>query len=218
MRPRKRKEEAASSRFDDSDDLRSIVDRARHDPESVPSHRPRRSRAGYMRIARIVTGLAMFAAGIGGFGYALVRLIHTGTCASGNTPYVIARQCPSGTGALIGLLIGALFVALIGVAVAGVGLALPGGLGFTAIGAAMLYGGATAGNAGGRVAGYTVGATFVAMGLLYLAIAIWFRRGSSDDSAPRITAAGISQLIAASAPKPLDTRKLPEDETPEKGG
>ncbi|MGD0272426.1 MAG: hypothetical protein ABSB96_01625 [Gaiellaceae bacterium] len=200
----------------DSDDLRSIVDRARGVGEEKPerSASPRKP----SRVLRVLIGLAMLAGGVGGFGYALVRLIHTGTCASGNTPYVIARQCPSGTGALIGLLIGALFVALIGVAVAGVGLALPGGLGFTAIGAAMLYGGATSGNAGGAVAGYTVGATFIAMGLLYLALAIWFRRGSSDDSAPRVSAVGISKLIAATAPKPLDTRKLPEGETPEKGG
>ena len=118
----------------------------------------------------------------------------------------------------MGLLIGGLLIALIGVAVAGVGLALPGGLGFTAIGATMLYAGATSGNAGGAVAGYAVGGTFVAMGLLYLAIAIWFRRSSRDDSAPRVSAVGISQLIAATAPKPLDTRKLPEDEPPEKGG
>ena len=162
----------------------------------------------------------MLLGGVGGFSYALVRLIHTGTCASGNTPYVIGRQCPSGTGALIGLLIGALFVALVGVAVAGVGLALPGGLGFTGAGAAMLYAGATApsGNAGGALAGYTVGGTFVAMGLAYLAFAIWSWRGSRDDSEPRVSAIGLAQLIAATAPKPLDAGKLPEDEQPEKGG
>ena len=200
----------------DSDDLRSIVDKATGVAEEKPERSSQRRKPS--RVLRVVIGLAMLVGGTGAFGYAVVRLIHTGTCASGNTPYVIARQCPSGTGALMGLLIGTFLVALIGVAVAGVGLALPGGLAFTGICAAMLYGGATAGNAGGRVAGYTVGGTFVAMGLLYLTLAIWFRRGSPDDSAPRVSAVGLSQLIKATAPKPLDTRKLPEDETPEKGG
>jgi hypothetical protein len=166
----------------------------------------------------------MVLGGSGGFGYSLIRLLQTGTCASGNTPYVIARQCPSGTGWLIGLLMGSVFVALIGAGVAGVGLALPGGLAFTGVGAAALYVGITgAGNAGGTSAGYSVGITFLAMGLAYLAWAIFSLRGSRDDSAPRIDPIGLSQLIAATAPKPLgtnplSTNPLSKDEQTDKGG
>ena len=184
----------------DSDDLRGIVDKATGVAEKEPERRrPRRYRPS--RVLRALIGLAMLVGGTGGFGYALVRLLHTGTCASGNTPYVIARQCPSGTGWLIGLLMGGVIVALIGTGIAGVGLAFPGGLAFTGVGAAALYVGITgAGNAGGTSAGYSVGITFLVMGLGYLAWAIWSWRGSRDDSAPQLSAVGISQMIAATAP------------------
>jgi len=161
----------------------------------------------------------MLVGGTSGLGYALVRLLHTGTCASGNTPYAIARQCPSGTGWLIGLLMGGVIVALIGTAIAGVGLAFPGGLAFTGVGAAALYVGITgAGNAGGTSAGYSVGITFLVMGLLYLASSISSWRDSRDDTTPKLSATGLSQMIAATAPKPLDTTKLPGDEPPKQGG
>ena len=209
--------EGLLSRSTDSDDLRSIVDRATGVSEEKPERHARRRPS--TRFLRIVLGMAMVVGGSGGFGYALIRLLHTGTCASGNTPYVIGRQCPSGTGWLIGLLIGSVFVALIGAGVAGVGLALPGGLAFTGVGAAALYVGITgAGNAGGSSAGYSVGITFLVMGLAYLAWAISSWRDSRDDSAPKISAVGLSQLIAATAPKPLDSTKLPDNEQTDKGG
>ena len=206
------------NRSADSGDLRSIVDRATGVAEEKPERSPSQRKPS--RVLRVVIGLVMLAGGTGGLGYALVRLIHTGTCASGNTPYVIERQCPSGTGVLIGLLIGGLLVALIGVGVAGIGLAFPGGLAFAGAGAAMLYAGATAPSdaPGAAAAGYSVGGTFLAMGLAYLAFAIWSWRASRDDSAPRISAIGLSQLIAATAPKPLASGKLSEDEQPDKGG
>lgn len=161
----------------------------------------------------------MVLGGSGGLGYSLYRLLHTGTCASGNTPYVIARQCPSGTGWLIGILVGSIFVALIGAGVAAVGLALPGGLGFTGVGAVALYVGITgAGNAGGTSAGYSVGITFLVMGLGYLAWAISSWRASRDDSAPQLTAVGLSQMIAATAPKPFPGDNVSEHDQPEKGG
>lgn len=202
----------------DSDDLRGIVDKATGVAEKEPERRrPRRYRRS--RVLRALIGLAMLVGGTGGFGYALVRLLHTGTCASGNTPYVIARQCPSGTGWLIGLLMGGVIVALIGTGIAGVGLAFPGGLAFTGVGAAALYVGITgAGNAGGTSAGYSVGITFLVMGLLYLASSISSFRDSRDDTTPRLSATGISQMIAATAPKPLPPDELSEPDQPEKGG
>ncbi|MGD0165726.1 MAG: hypothetical protein ABSC51_00345 [Gaiellaceae bacterium] len=194
--------------------MKDIVDQARHEPESKPQRRPLRSRAGYLGFARIVTGLVMFAAGISGLGYSLVKLMHIGTCASGNTPYVIARQCPSGTGAQIGLLAGAIFVALIGVAIAAIGLAIPGGIGFTAIGVVALYGGLTAPGsaAGAATAGYIVGTTFIVMGLSYLAWAIAGWRSSRSNTEPMLSAVGISQLINATAPKPRSAGEPSKDD------
>lgn len=55
-------------------------------------------------------GLAMFFGGLILFNVQLQELLDIGTCASGNTPYVIAQPCPEGT-ATKGLL---LFVAIIG--------------------------------------------------------------------------------------------------------
>ena len=45
---------------------------------------------------RGVLGLALLAAAVIAFEYALWELMHTGTCASGG-PYVPARECPDGT-------------------------------------------------------------------------------------------------------------------------
>jgi hypothetical protein len=91
---------------------------------------------------RVFLGSALSLGGIAAIGAAIVHLLHVGTCASGNTPYVIARTCPSGTGSYA-LLIGAgLLVAGIGAAIAGRGLLVWGGLGFTGVGIAALYGAA----------------------------------------------------------------------------
>ena len=54
-------------------------------------------------------------AGAAAFGFALYELLKTGTCASGG-PYVVARECPSGTGLRAGLLVAGLLVFLVGAA------------------------------------------------------------------------------------------------------
>jgi len=51
------------------------------------------------------------------FNVKLITLLETGTCASGNTPFVIARQCPEGTGTDILLLVASVFAGLVGVAI-----------------------------------------------------------------------------------------------------
>jgi MFS family permease len=218
-------EESGSTRVEsgsrkplDSGGLREIVERATHPGEETHEPRPRRYRPS--RVLRVLIGLALFAGGLSGFGYGLVHLMHAGTCGSGPTPYVIGRQCPSGTGWYFALLFGSVFAALIGAALAGLGMALPMGIGFTAIGATALYGGLTApGSAqGAAVAGYTVGPIFIVMGLLYLAFAIWSWRGSRSDTEPMISVAGLSQLIAATAPKPLSGGELSKDEENTKKG
>ncbi len=217
--------EAGSPEPPDDGGLREIVERATHAAKETPAatekSRPRTRRRPPSRVLRTLIGLALYVAGLGGLGYGLVRLMHIGTCASGNTPYVIGRQCPSGTGWYMALLIGGVFAALIGAALANRGMALPMGAGFTAIGAVALYGGLTApGSArGAATAGYTVGPIFLVMGLVYLGFGIWNRRGSSNSAEPTLSAVGLSELISATAPKPLPGKELANDqEQHEEGG
>lgn len=202
--------------------LREMVDRAtgaaveKHEPARPPRER----HTG--RDLRILIGLVMFAGGLSGVCYTLVRLFHTGTCASGNTPYVIARQCPSGTGALIGIMVGSIFLALIGGGVMAIGVTFPMGVGFTAMGAAALYAGLTAQGdaAGARSTGYLLGGIFIVMGLVQLAFALWYwLSGRKDTDRPTLTAQGLSQLISATAPRPVypTPPKLPGNEERKQG-
>jgi len=200
--------------------LREIVERARH-PEAEEKTKPHVRRRPPSRVLRTLIGIALYIAGLTGFSIGLVHMMHIGTCASGNTPYVIGRQCPSGIGWYFALLIGGIFAALIGAVLANLGMALPMGVGFTAIGAAALYGGLTApGSAqGAAAAGYTVGPIFLVMGLVYLGFGIWNRRGSRNSAEPALSAVGLAQLINATAPKPLAGNGLSKDEEQrEKGG
>jgi hypothetical protein len=63
---------------------------------------------GYLVKAGV--GLALFFGGLVLFNVTLQELLDIGTCASGNTPFEIARPCPEGTGSKIMLL----FVSIIG--------------------------------------------------------------------------------------------------------
>ncbi|MGA9762313.1 MAG: hypothetical protein WBQ14_07825 [Gaiellaceae bacterium] len=212
------KRESGSYRPLEDGGLREMVKRATRSGEEAREPRPRRYRPS--RLLRRLIGLVLYVGGLGGLGYGLVRLMHIGTCASGNTPYVIGRQCPSGTGWYVALLVGGIFAALIGAAIIDLGLTLPLGTGFTAIGAAALYGGLSAPSSaqGATAAGYTVGPIFIVMGLAHLVFAIWSRRGSSTDTEPMLSVDGLAQLIAATAPKPLQTKELSEDDQPQQGG
>jgi hypothetical protein len=155
-------------------------------------------------------GSALALGGIAAIGTAIVHLAHIGTCASGNTPFVIARTCPTDT-ASHALLIGAgLLGAGIGAAIAGRGLLIWGGLGFTGVGIAALYGAATVpagAGGGGSLGGYIVGGVFIPMGLAALAF-VWAmkrddRRERSNPTSARLTGLGLQSMIAATAPKPL---------------
>jgi hypothetical protein len=65
---------------------------------------------------KAVLGLALVAAGLGGFLYGLYELMNIGTCASGG-PYVSARPCPEGTEAKALLLPGGLILGTVGIIV-----------------------------------------------------------------------------------------------------
>lgn len=94
-----------------------------------------------------------------------------GTCASGNTPYVIATQCPA---AATDFLPWCVFTGLIAV---GIGVVFAGGIGLsTRVWAwPILFGGLggfflLAGIVGGQVVGWILGALFIVMGLVPLVI------------------------------------------------
>jgi hypothetical protein len=145
-------------------------------------------------------GLVLFLGGIVLFNVKLVSLLETGTCASGNTPYQIAKPCPSGTGTDILLLTASIFGGLIGAGIfafrgdppwARKDRPLSGGFGFgtfawglffAATGATSLIASLTnqaiEDSSGGKLGGIIVGVTFLLMGVPALLIAIW--RGIGD--------------------------------------
>ncbi|MHB8059863.1 MAG: hypothetical protein ACYDHO_03405 [Gaiellaceae bacterium] len=173
---------------------------------------------------RTLIGLALYFGALAGFSIGIVHMMQIGSCGSGSSQYVIRRECPSGTGWYVGLMLASIVVALLGSALAGLGMAIPMGLGFTVIGAAALYGGLTAPDSAQTAAtGYAMGSLFVVMGLVCLGFALWFRRSLSSgaDSAaePTLSPVGLAQLINATAPKPLPGIELSNDqEQREKGG
>jgi hypothetical protein len=138
-------------------------------------------------------GLALFVGSIVLFNVKLIALLETGTCASGNTPYEIARPCPEGTGTDMWLLVGSIFGALIGLAVlafrgrspraadgGGLVASIGGGLAawgvfFTGTGATMLIYSLSSETIppDGELGGTIVGITFLLMGLPALAMLAW---------------------------------------------
>lgn len=127
-----------------------------------------------------VLGLTLFAAAIVVFCSALGDLLDTGTCASGNQPYVIARECPKGTGtsilllfaSVLGLLVSFLMIAFRGGGSDGL-FSFMWGAFFTVVGAYAIVHAQTSEviHADGRLGGMIVGIVFVLMGLPAL---VWF--------------------------------------------
>ena len=137
-------------------------------------------------------GLALFVGSIVLFNVKLIALLETGTCASGNTPYEIARPCPEGTGTDMLLLVASIFGGMIGVAVfafrgrspratgSGVVASIGGGVAawgvfFTGTGATMLIHSLSSETIppDGELGGTIVGITFLLMGLPALAMLAW---------------------------------------------
>jgi hypothetical protein len=145
-------------------------------------------------------GLTLFFGAIVLFNIKLQELLDTGTCASGNTPYVIAQPCPEGTGTDILLVSASVFIGLIGAAIfafrgdppwgerrrsAGVfGLGtLAWGIFFAGTGAALIVGqpygesvneaGEVVGRPDSQLGSTIVGITFLLMGLPALLLGLW---------------------------------------------
>jgi hypothetical protein len=109
----------------------------------------------------------LFTLGFALFGFAIIGVMSVGgTCASGNTPYVIATQCPDTTSFIFPGIAGALISLIFGIGFAGgIGVQLrvwAWPILFGVLGGLFLL-------AGGGV-GYGVGAMFVIMALVPLVI------------------------------------------------
>jgi hypothetical protein len=121
----------------------------------------------------------------------LPDLLKTGTCASGNTPYVIATPCPSGTGAYIGLFGGGMTIAILAMVAASFsGNGLFGGAAlllwaaeFAGVGATVLVWALTHGNgpAGSKLASYIIAIVFIPMGAIPLLFGIRGWLGGAED-------------------------------------
>jgi hypothetical protein len=59
-----------------------------------------------------VLGLGLFAGGLTWFGYGLAQSIETGSCGTSRSGRVVGPPCPSGTGAMIALMILGVFIAV----------------------------------------------------------------------------------------------------------
>lgn len=147
---------------------------------------------GYL--LKSIVGAALFIGGIVVFNVKLVELLEVGTCASGNQPFEVARECPEGTGAAIGLMMGSIFAGLIGAALFAFRGDPPWGGGrrgpvlsafswgtfawgtfFAASGAAILIASRSSESmpADGKLGGTIVGITFLIMGVPAVLFAVW---------------------------------------------
>lgn len=163
-----------------------------------------------------VLGAAIFIGAVVLFNVKLTELLDVGTCATGSTPYQIARPCPEGTGTDILLLTGSIFAGLLGAGIFALRGSSPRGEGrlsgissgmlvwgvfFTATGAVALLHALTSAavTPGGKLGGAIVGATFLLMGLPVL---IFILTGViSDLRDPSTPAPGAPPPPRAPAPR-----------------
>jgi hypothetical protein len=121
----------------------------------------------------------------------LPELLKTGSCASGNTAFAIARPCPAGTGTTIALFGGGMTIAILAM-VAGslAGNGLFGGAGlflwaaeFVGVGATVLVWALTHGNgpAGSKLASYIIALVFIPMGGIPLLFGLRSGLGGAEE-------------------------------------
>ena len=181
---------------------------------------------GYL--IKAILGMALFIGGTVLFNVKLMELLEVGTCASGNQPFVVARECPEGTGtdvllmsaAIIGGLIGAALFAFRGNPPWGRGGKLIGGFSwgtfawgifFAGSGAVILISSLNSDlPADSELGGIIVGITFLVMGvpaLLWALYVIVTGLGDRDErpssSRGAATGGGISMPSLANAARGL---------------
>jgi hypothetical protein len=178
---------------------------------------------GYL--IKAIVGLGLFLGSIAVFNVELVKLLETGTCASGNQPFEIARPCPEGTETAGLLLTASIFAGLIGallVAVrgdppwgkrrrsAGGMFGFPTaawGLFFTVTGAWALIAARTSDVVGpdGELGGTIVGITFLVMGAPALILVAWNliqglgerdERPAMSDAGAGASVGGMGQMLS----------------------
>ena len=145
-------------------------------------------------------GAGLFVGSLVLFSVKLTELLETGTCASGNQPFEIARPCPEGTGTDILLLTASVFGALIGAGLLLFRGGAPSGrprrfstglmlwaVGFSGTGAFVLYHSLTSDAIppDGELGGIIVGVTFLFMGLPALLFAAAGAAGARGDPTPQ---------------------------------
>ena len=176
---------------------------------------------GYL--LKSIIGAALFVGGTVVFNVKLVELLEVGTCASGNQPFQIARECPDGVGAAVGLMVGSIFAGLLGAALFAFRGDPPWGDGrrsamlsafswgtfawgifFAASGAAILIASRTSEDmpADGKLGGTIVGITFLVMGVPAVLFAVWSLAtsiGDRDERPATAAASGLGGFGAGSA-------------------
>jgi hypothetical protein len=147
---------------------------------------------GYL--LKAIIGAALFIGGTVLFNVKLVELLETGTCASGNQPFEIRRECPEGTETVALLMVAGLFAGLIGAVAfllrgsppwsSGRPRLLSGTFGWATFGWGLFFAGTGAATLiasktseampeDGELGGTIVGITFLVMGVPALLLALW---------------------------------------------
>ena len=157
-----------------------------------------------MRALRTLIGLALIAVSTIAICWAIYNLVRIGTCASGG-PYVIANQCPPGTGTKVFALVGGIFGLLIGAAVSPLrgSAGVAWGLGFTMIGVGALV--AAIGPAhppGGdalTIFGWVFGGFMILLGVLGLVGGLLLSRGVEVAQSKFVEMAGSGGSVSFSS-------------------
>lgn len=170
-------------------------------------------------------GIGLFVLCVAVFCIELTALLDIGSCASGNQPFVIERECPEGTtgsglllaASIVGLCVAAGFVAARGKrpssTIHGSFLVLHGwALFFTVSGTVALLHALTSDviGADGKTGGIIVGITFLLMGLPALAFVVIdmigdLRRGNERPSFPVTPSGAAERAVSRFVPRPPAT-------------
>jgi hypothetical protein len=154
-------------------------------------------------IAKIALPLLALAS-LAGMTVEILKLMEVGTCASGNTAYVIANPCPKGTGTTILILTACIIVyTCVMIAISFSDFAAGAfwfGMLFVVLGGAFVYAAVTSDTNGAGV-GYIIGPIFILMGVfpLFAGAKDMIESHGDDESAPAPTAAnGVAAQLSGS--------------------